>query len=282
MSAALLVTTAYAAVPRATLRLPAGVPEWPKGAGCKPAGSAFRGSNPLPCTYAHRGALAVASHDMACGADNNRMRRNRYANIVATFALVISVTGTATAATVTLVTGRDVKNGSLTGADVRDHSVRLRDLSAKTVAALRGAKGDTGPAGPQGALGPAGPQGPAGAQGEVGPPGPAGTGIKLAGYVSTSPQTVPGDNTFHAVFSMTFTAKANQLFIITGNIGGYNAPCSVDQQVTVDGVPDPSVFNGAGFLTFAAGQHTLAFEMRAACDIDASSQNAVLIPFTLP
>ena len=28
----------------------AGVPEWPKGAGCKPAGSAFRGSNPLPCT----------------------------------------------------------------------------------------------------------------------------------------------------------------------------------------------------------------------------------------
>lgn len=28
---------------------PAGIPEWPKGAGCKPAGSAFRGSNPLPC-----------------------------------------------------------------------------------------------------------------------------------------------------------------------------------------------------------------------------------------
>ena len=33
----------------ATIRCPAGVPEWPKGAGCKPAGSAFRGSNPLPC-----------------------------------------------------------------------------------------------------------------------------------------------------------------------------------------------------------------------------------------
>ena len=28
----------------------AGVPEWPKGAGCKPAGSAFGGSNPPPCT----------------------------------------------------------------------------------------------------------------------------------------------------------------------------------------------------------------------------------------
>jgi hypothetical protein len=29
---------------------PAGIPEWPKGAGCKPAGSAFGGSNPPPCT----------------------------------------------------------------------------------------------------------------------------------------------------------------------------------------------------------------------------------------
>ncbi len=28
---------------------PAGIPEWPKGAGCKPAGSAFGGSNPPPC-----------------------------------------------------------------------------------------------------------------------------------------------------------------------------------------------------------------------------------------
>ena len=34
----------------ATIARPAGVPEWPKGAGCKPAGSAFGGSNPPPCT----------------------------------------------------------------------------------------------------------------------------------------------------------------------------------------------------------------------------------------
>ena len=34
----------------------AGVPEWPKGAGCKPAGSAFRGSNPLPCICGAGGA----------------------------------------------------------------------------------------------------------------------------------------------------------------------------------------------------------------------------------
>ena len=34
----------------ATIASPAGIPEWPKGAGCKPAGSAFGGSNPPPCT----------------------------------------------------------------------------------------------------------------------------------------------------------------------------------------------------------------------------------------
>src|SRR6266545_1300230 len=30
---------------------PGGVPEWPKGTGCKPVGSAFRGSNPLSPTF---------------------------------------------------------------------------------------------------------------------------------------------------------------------------------------------------------------------------------------
>src|SRR5262249_35588219 len=37
-------------VAAATIARRAGVPEWPKGAGCKPAGSAFGGSNPPPCT----------------------------------------------------------------------------------------------------------------------------------------------------------------------------------------------------------------------------------------
>ena len=36
----------------ATIARRAGIPEWPKGAGCKPAGSAFGGSNPPPCTRA--------------------------------------------------------------------------------------------------------------------------------------------------------------------------------------------------------------------------------------
>ena len=57
----------------------------------------------------------------------------------------------------------------------------------------------------------------------LGPAGAPGTGIQLAGYVETGPQTLPGDSAFHAAWSMTFTAGTNQLFIMTGNIGSFNS-----------------------------------------------------------
>jgi hypothetical protein len=65
----------------------------------------------------------------------------------------------------------------ITGADVKDHSLTDKDLSAATLRKLRGAQGDAGPAGAPGAAGPAGTQGaagPAGAQGSAGPAGAAG------------------------------------------------------------------------------------------------------------
>jgi hypothetical protein len=236
------------------------------------------------------------------------LRSNRYASVAATLALVFALTGTATAASVVLITGRQVKDGSLTGADlanrslgakklklrsltakqlrvgsvtsaqVRNGSLTLADASPALLAALHGAQGSAG------AQGPAGPQGATGAQGAAGtagPPGPPGNGIQLAGYVSTDPQTLSGDSTFHTAFSMSFTAGANQVFILTGNIGSYSASCSVDQQVLIDGVPDTTVFNG-GFLTFSAGPHTIAYQLSAACPIDVGPQQAVLIPFTKP
>lgn len=115
----------------------------------------------------------------------------------------------------------------------------------------------------------------------LGPTGAPGTGIQLAGYVETGPQTLPGDSAFHAAWSMTFTAGTNQLFIMTGNIGSFNSGCAVDQQVTIDGIPDPTVFNG-GLLTFSPGEHTIAYEFRADCPIDVAPQQDVLIPFSKP
>jgi hypothetical protein len=239
------------------------------------------------------------------------LRSNRILITAAGLVLVSALAGTATATSITLITGRDVKDRSLSGADVANHSLgagklkvrsltgkyvrtggltgrevrngtlTLKDLSRASIAALAGAGGRAGTAGNQGA---AGPQGPTGAQGPAGPQGPAGspgTGIELAGYIKTGPQTLPGDSTFHAAWSMQFSVVPNQVFIVTGNIGNPSAGCSVDQQVTVDGTPAPSVFNG-GFLTFTPGSHTLSYEVSASCPIDVPDQEAILIPFTLP
>ncbi len=61
-----------------------------------------------------------------------------------------------------------------------------RDLSKKTVAALRGRRGPAGVAGPQGAAGPQGPAGPQGAQGPAGATGPQGPpGPTAAAFADT-------------------------------------------------------------------------------------------------
>jgi hypothetical protein len=81
---------------------------------------------------------------------------------VAIAALVVGVAATAGAAK--LITSGDIKNGT----------VKLKDLSKSAQSAL---KGQAGPVGPQGATGPQGPQGTggsAGADGTNGTPGAAG------------------------------------------------------------------------------------------------------------
>jgi hypothetical protein len=56
--------------------------------------------------------------------------------------------------------GTAVAGGQLiTGAQIRDHSIALKDLTPRTVRALRGQRGVRGPAGLQGSVGPAGPEG---------------------------------------------------------------------------------------------------------------------------
>ncbi len=83
-----------------------------------------------------------------------------YANVVATVCLVVLLTPTAAAA-VRLITGaqikdgsitsRDVANGSLTGADIRNRSIGAADLAPGVV--RQGAAGERGPAGEHGPAG---------------------------------------------------------------------------------------------------------------------------------
>jgi hypothetical protein len=104
----------------------------------------------------------------------SHLRRSfTYANVVATCALMLALGGTAWAAVRVngaqivdrTITARDVKVGSLTGAEVRNGSLAAADLSAATRRALRGA------AGPAGASGATGTPGAPGAAGAVGPAG---------------------------------------------------------------------------------------------------------------
>jgi hypothetical protein len=99
-------------------------------------------------------------------------RRPSPALVVALVALFVAFSGTATAALV--MTGKNIKDGTITGKDVQNRTLGTNKLSKKAVASLIGQRGPAGPAGPQGPKGEAGVQGVQGPKGDTGPAGPQG------------------------------------------------------------------------------------------------------------
>jgi hypothetical protein len=91
-------------------------------------------------------------------------------------ALALALAGGAWAGKRYLITSSSqVKNGALSGADIKNHSLTARDISPSVLGAfVPPSQGSTGPAGPQGPKGDAGPQGPMGATGPRGPQGDKG------------------------------------------------------------------------------------------------------------
>ena len=84
------------------------------------------------------------------------------------------VTNPVTAEAARLITGADIKDGSITSADVKDRSLLAKDFKSGQLPA--GATGATGPTGPTGPIGLTGPTGPTGATGATGA-----TGIGITG-----------------------------------------------------------------------------------------------------
>jgi hypothetical protein len=213
-------------------------------------------------------------------------RSTRFANVLSIFALVFALAGTAGAASISLITGAQVKDGSLAGADLANHSIGFGKLSQSAVTRLKGARGATGPAGAPGAQGSTGA---AGAAGATGPAGAVGTQIQLAGYAKTADQTLPDDNAFHQVWSISFKVAANQTFIITGQLGNESTDCpdggtTYTSQLELDG--SPFSLNSA-LLAFSPGSHTLSYEDKENCSVAGHPvhvpvQEVVLIPFRLP
>ena len=79
----------------------------------------------------------------------------KFLTVFAVLALVLAVSGTAFAAK-GLLTGAGIKDGTLTGADVRAHSLGAGLFSASTRASLKGVSGRVGTAGLNGLNGSAG------------------------------------------------------------------------------------------------------------------------------
>ena len=96
----------------------------------------------------------------------------RHGTVVAYLALFAALGGSAYAAVT--VTGKTIKDGTVTGKDVKNRSLGTNKLSAGAVSSLAGKPGPAGPQGPAGRSGEIGPVGPAGATGDSGPAGPPG------------------------------------------------------------------------------------------------------------
>lgn len=89
--------------------------------------------------------------------------------------LALAVAGGAWAGNKYVITSsHQVKPGVLTGANIKNHSLSLGDLSTGAALRLHGARGPKGSTGPQGDTGAQGPKGDTGSIGPQGPQGPAG------------------------------------------------------------------------------------------------------------
>lgn len=100
----------------------------------------------------------------------------RAAAVAAGVSLLIGAGG---ATAKSLLTGRDIADGTITSRDIADGTVSRGDLSPALRAAIAagggaGGQGSTGPTGPEGPRGATGAQGPEGDRGDTGPQGPAG------------------------------------------------------------------------------------------------------------
>jgi len=150
---------------------------------------------------------------------NSVLSRLTYANVIATLALFVALGGTAAAGAHVWVTGADVRDRSLSGADVANRSLSAKKLKLQTVTGALVRDGSLRPAdfnasdlkamvGAAGATGPAGPAGPAGAKGDEGKRGDPGEGIL---HVSASGADAPNYVNDDVLVSQTLPADGGWL-----------------------------------------------------------------------
>ena len=158
------------------------------------------------------------------------VRRPSAPMAVATLALLLACAGSASAAK-QLITGRDIKNASITGVDIKKGSVPLDKLRGT----LRpGPSGATGPQGATGARGETGAKGETGAAGAGGGTGPSDAWVGVASGDTAVSATTAGT----AVTVATSTVGKSGPVLLLGTLTA-SAPAAAPQTVTCL-IADPS------------------------------------------
>jgi len=113
----------------------------------------------------------------------------RTALVVLVAAIALMATAGAGATAALMITGKQIKDSSVTSQDIKNNSLKVKDLSARAQAKLKGRTGATGAAGARGPAGPAGTSGLPGLPGLPGIPGLSGFEVVPVSTVLTGLST---------------------------------------------------------------------------------------------
>jgi hypothetical protein len=212
--------------------------------------------------------------------EGSRRRLPRPATVLSGIAVFAALAGTATAAS-GVISGSEIKRGTITGKQVKNKSLGLKKLSNGAVKRLRGKtgpQGAQGPAGPTGIAGSQGPQGPAGPKGIAGPQGPAGIVAPLFGQDATE-NIGDGDD----VLVLTVPVATAGTFAITAktNLFALQAAALVDCRLQAGGADVDFVQWTAGAVNSrqpvslqAVAEATPAGPVRVRCAFDGGNGSA--------
>ncbi|HEX8781703.1 MAG TPA: hypothetical protein VF728_11120 [Nocardioides sp.] len=166
------------------------------------------------------------------------MNRSRHTIVIAVAALLLAVSFAGGATAARLVTGQQIKDGTVTSRDVQDRSLKVRDLAPAARDSLRGQQGPAGPAGPEGSDGDTGAPGMPGLDGEDGLDGVSGF------QVVSNTTTIAGS--LLGVISHTDAScpEGKKAVSATSSFGGALANGLVSQVTRVD----DDTFRATGFV----------------------------------
>jgi hypothetical protein len=180
-----------------------------------------------------------------------RLARVSPAMVVAMIALFVALSGTAVATTSALIGSAQIRNNSITGADIKNKSLKPVDFSG-SVRGARGVRGLAGPPGPAGTAGAPGAKGDKGDTGATGATGPT--------YAASVGGFTPATPAFDGIATLNVNLPTSGNLLIIGRVDASlscqaTGGCSSDTALYIDGVAVPS---SGHQLAAAAGGNTRA------------------------